>query len=223
MFIPIDKIQTASHILLTVRGDNFANASVIYSYILTQHKKVSISYKEVIENKLSFLPWFSKLKEVAPSSADFVLDVTNDTKNLFLFLKENKVKINQKMATALYAGVLKQYDFFTSKQCDGTIFAIASELISLKAEYKTCHDYLQKRVSLSSLRLKTILLKSLLLKDDATKAYLSICDEDMKTSGATLEDAYQIMREVLNLVNVSEVLLVKTDENSKIIKNLKEI
>ena len=223
MLIPLQKIQNASHILMRVNSDSFANASVIYSYILTLHKKVSMSYEKDIDNKLSFLPWFSKLRGVSPSSADLVLDISSDSKELFLFLKEHKIKINQKMATALYAGLLKQFASFTSTQCDGTIFAMASELISLKAEYKICLDYLQKRVSLSSLRLKAILLKNLLLKDDARKAYLHICDEDMKVSGGTLEDAYLIMREVLNLVNVSEVLLVKTDENNKIIKNLKEI
>ena len=223
MLIPIDKIQKANHILIVANSDSFANASVLYSYILTLHKKVSISYTTSIDNKLSFLPWYSKLREVSPSSADLVLNVDSDTEKLFFFLKENRIKINKKMATSLYAGVLKQYSFFTSKQCQGTIFAVSSELINLKADYKTCHDYMQNRVSLSSLRLKALLLKSLLLKDSATKANLFISDEDMKASGGTLEDAYLIMREVLNLVHVEEVFLIKVDENSKIIKNLKEI
>jgi len=223
MLIPIQEIQKASHILIRVDSDSFANASVIYSYILTLHKKVSISYEEDVDNKLSFLPWFSKLRAISPSSADLVLDTDSDGKELFLFLKEHNIKINAKMATALYASLLKQFDFFTTTHCNGTIFAIASELIGLKAEYKICHDYLQKRVSLSSLRLKAILLKSLLLKDEATKAYLYVNEDDFKTSGGTLKDTYQIMKEVLNLVNVAEVILVKTDENSKIIRNLKEI
>jgi len=223
MLIPIQEIQKASHILIRVDSDSFANASVIYSYVLTLHKKVSISYEKDVDNKLFFLPWFSKLRAISPSSADLVLDADSDGKELFLFLKEHNIKINSKMATALYASLLKQFDFFTTTHCNGTIFAIASELIGLKAEYKVCHDYLQKRISLSSLRLKVILLKSLLLKDDATKAYLAICNDDLKASGGTLDEAYLIMKEVLNLVHVSEVLLVKSDENNKIIKNLKEI
>jgi len=223
MLIPIQEIQKARHILIRVDSDSFANASVIYSYILTLHKKVSMSYKENVDNNLSFLPWFSKLRAVSTSSADLVLEINSDSKKLFIFLKEYKININQKMATALYAGLLKQFDFFMSMQCDGTIFAIASELIGLKAKNKICHDYLQKRVPLSTLRLKAILLKSLLLKDEGTKAYLSVSDDDFKASGGTLKDAYQIMKEILNLVHIDEVLLVKTDENSKIIRNLKEI
>ena len=62
----------------------------------------------------------------------------------------------------------------------------------------------------------------MLLKNDATKASLYVSDEDFKASGSTLEDAYLIMKEVLNLVNVEEVELLKADENNKIIKNLKE-
>lgn len=223
MLIPIDKIIEASHILIRTNSESFSNASVIYSYILTHHKKVSISHEKSIDINLSFLPWFDKLRTVAPSSADLVLEIDNDSKALFEFLKSKNIKINQKMATALYVGLLKQYDFFKSSESDGTIFAIASELISLKAEYKLCNEYLQKRVSLATFRLKAILLKSLLLKDDASKACLFVSDADFKASGSTVEDAYLVMKEVLNLVNVKEVELLKTDENSKIIKNLKEI
>ena len=223
MLIPIDKIKDAKHVLILTNTASFSNASVIYSYILTHHKKVSISYEESIDKNLSFLPWFDKLRAVSPSSADLTVEVDGDSKALFEFLKNNKIKINQKMATALYSGLLKQYDFFNSAESDGTTFAAASELISLKAEYKLCSEYLQRRVSISALRLKAILLKSLLLKDNATKALLFVSDMDFKATGATVEEAYVVMKEVLNLVNVKEVELLKTDENSKIIKHLKEI
>lgn len=223
MLIPIDKIKEAKHILILTNSVSFSNASAIYSYILTQHKKVSISSENSIDKNLSFLPWFDKLRTISPSSADLVLEIDGDAKSLFEFLKYNKVKINQKMATGLYAGLLKQYDFFNSINTDGTIFAIASELINLKAEYKLCNEYLQKRVSLSTFRLKAILLKSLLLKDDGTIACVFANDSDYKASGATVEDAYIVMKEVLNLVNVKEVQLLNSDEKNKIIKNLKEI
>lgn len=223
MLIPIDKIKKAKHIVITTDSKSFVNASVMYSYILTQHKKVSMSYTDEVEKNLEFLPWYDKLRAIKPTTADLSIESSSDTKALYDFLKTNEIKINQKMATALYAGLLKQYDFFKSAECDGTTFAIANELIDANADYQQCREYLQNRVSLSSFRLKAILLKSLLLKDNASIAELYIGDEDLKASGSSLEDVDSIMKEVLNMVNVKEVQLLNRDENNKTVKNLKEI
>jgi len=223
MLIDIEKIITAKHIVLITSNDSFCNANALYSYMLTLHKKVSLCSVTEIDKKFSFLPWFDKVRKMQPSSAELIVDVDFEIVEFFTFLKNQKIKINQKMATSLYAGLLIRYNGFTNSESNGMVFALASELIGLKADYKLSNEFLIKRVSLATFRLKSILFKSMLLIDGGTKVNLYISENDLKVSGANIEDAQSIMTEVLNLVNVREVTLIKSDENSKILKILKEI
>lgn len=222
MLLDKKAIDSSNHILIVTNNDSFANASAIYSYILTLHKKVSIVKSEEVENNLSFLPWFDKLKSTIPLSADYTLEISSDTKYIFDFLKSGEVKINKKMATSLYAGLLKRYNAFSSSDCDGTIFTVASVLIELGAEYKLCTKYMLKKLPLSLFRLKAIMFKSMLLQKNATCANFYISDEELKATGSKLEETYHVMREALSLVNVEEVTLFKSDENNKILKIIKE-
>ena len=220
--INIQEIKSASHTLFVTDNSSFANTSALYSYALTLHKKVSIHTTEKIEQKLSFLPWFDKSRMKAPSSAEFIVEVESNTVALYEFFKQESIKINKKMATALYAGLIQEYDAFQSKECNGTIFAIASELVTLGAEYKECSRYMVNSLSLASFRLKSLLYKSMQLKDEAKVALLLVSDEDLKASGAEIVDAYKTMKEVLKMVNVEEVRLLKKDENNKILKIIKD-
>lgn len=221
--ISIEKIEQASHILLVSTSDTFANASALYSFILTKHKKVSLQNSDTLEQKLSFLPWFEKCRSNTPSTADYIVEVRSDTQKYFEFFTKNAVKINKKMATALYAGLLSQYNAFDAVDCDGTIFATASKLLALQADKKICHDYMLHRVPLSHIRLKERLLASLLLQENATHAYVSVSEQDLQSSNTCVHDAITLMKEFLAIVHVREVTLFKSDENNKIINNIKEI
>ncbi|MEA2073804.1 MAG: hypothetical protein U9O86_09490 [Campylobacterota bacterium] len=223
MKIPIEEIDKVSHVLIVVDNNSFALGSALYTYVLTLHKKVSLSSKETLESNLSFLPWFDKVRATSSTSADLVIELGCDVKLFFDSLKEQKIKINKKMATALYTALLMKYNNFKSDDSDGIVFAIASELIALGAEYKVCREYLQRKVPLSAIRLRATMYKSLLLKDDATKAELFICDEELKASGASINDAREVLEDILTLVNVKEVTLYKSDEKNKILETLKEI
>ena len=220
--LEINKILEASHILITTDNSSFANANALYSYVLTLHKKVSMQYIENIDTNLSFLPWFEKARSSKAVSHEYTLNATADTKALFLFFKENNIKINPKMATSLYAGLLKRYDSFFSDDCDGTIFAISSELIALNAEYLLANQQMRKRVPLSYFRLKALLFKSMLLVESATVAELYVSELELQESGASMKDAYLLMKEPLNLVNVSKVMLYEYDKNKRtLIKEIK--
>lgn len=221
--IDVEKISEFSHVLLVADNTSFANASVLYSYILTLHKKVSLQNSTELDVKFSFLPWFDKSRTVVASSAELVINVGSDSKKLYEELQSKHIKINQKMATSLYCGLFLQFDGFSSNRADGTTFAIVSELIALKAEYKKCNLYLRRREPLSRFRLRAILFKNLLLVNDAQEAEIELSDDDLSASGATLEDAFIVMQEALNIVNVRKVTLIKCDENRKILKIVKEI
>ncbi len=220
MQIDIEKLKSAQHVLIQTDNAAFANASALYSTVLTLHKKVSLQNTEPLNVKYSFLPWFDKSRQNRPSTADYVIEVDTETLELYKFFIEHTFKINQKMATALYAGLLGRYDNFISSECGGTIFALISTLIGLNANKQICHEFLLQRVPLSFMRLKERLLKSLELRDNARHAFVSICDDDLKSSNTTLADAYNIMKEFLTIVHVEKVTLLKSDENNKIIKEI---
>jgi len=214
----LTKIDSSSHIVLLCNADSFANASAIYSYVLTRHKKVSIVCETTLAKKYSFLPWFDKIRISVPSSADCTIVVDNDVLLLYDFFQKNSVKINKKMATALYGALLERYEYFTSSECSGIVFAIASQLIELNAEFQKCVQYLQYNKPLAYFRLESILYKNMLLTQNATVMLVPVCEEDFKESGASMDDAYLIMNDILKMAHVQEVRLIQKNENSKILK-----
>lgn len=222
MNIDLDKVQSSLHTLLIADSNSFFNASAMYSYLLTLHKKVSLQTKEELPKKFSFAPWFTKARPLSNSNADYVLEMSSDTQSLYTFLVQNEIKINRKMATSLYAGMLEQFQAFHSSKCDGIVFATVSQLIALGAEHQKCTAMLLYSQSLASIRLKSLLLKTLTLVEEARIAELFVSDGMLHESGAELEDAYVLMDEALRVVHVKEVRLIKSDENSKILKILKE-
>lgn len=218
--VDFTKIEAAKHIVLKCDADSFANASALYSYILTEHKKVSLVCETSLAKKFAFLPWFEKIRKKIPSSADCIIDVDSDVLALYNSFQEKSVKINKKMATALYGALLLRYDFFRSSECDGIVFATASQLIELNAAHRECVKYLHYYQPLAYFRLQSILYKNMLLCENASVALLSVSEENFKESGASIEDAYKIMNDVLKLAHVQEVRLIKKDEKSKILKSI---
>ena len=222
MNIDLQKIENSTHTLLVADSSSFFNASALYTYLLTLHKKVSLQIKEELPNRFSFVPWFEKARLLSKSNTEYTIEISNDTQALYTFFVQNEIKINQKMATSLYAGIFKQFKAFTAIECDGMVFATVSQLIALHAEYKKCNDYLLYAEPLSFIRLKSLLLGTLTLREEANVAELFLSDKQLRESGAKIEDAYTLMDEALRVVHVKEVRLIKSDENSKILKILKE-
>jgi hypothetical protein len=219
----LDKeIEKSKHILIKSEKNNFPQASILYSYLLSQHKKVSL-YGDEKESKFSFLAWHDKVRCKRPASADFEIDASIEIKALYTFIQESNIKINKKMATAFYAGFMQRYNNFMSRDCNGTIFAILSELIEYGADHNYCISEMIERVPLSSIRLKSILYKKLLLKKNATIVEVKLTDMDFVQSGAQWEDLLSLSNELLNLVHVQEVQIIKSDEKDKILKIVKEV
>ncbi|QOP43131.1 phosphoesterase [Sulfurimonas sediminis] len=218
-----DDIKSAKHIVIQTDNISFANANALYSYVLALHKKVSLVAIGQIDEKFSFLPWFSRVRDTVPKQADCIIEAEPDATELYFALKQEGVSINQKMATALFGALLEFTQGFSNAKCTGTAFVVAAELIELKAEHLTCKEFLQRREPLSLFRLKSILYKKMLQSDNAQVMNMYVSDEDLKSSGARLKDAEEIMKEVLKTVHVKEVRLYKSDENNKILKSIKEI
>jgi len=222
--IPKEKFENALHVTLLVDEKSFAKGSALYTFLLTQHKKVSLVSKEKkLSLKFSFLPWYDKVRTKIPSSSDFIYDVSLSVEVLYSFFQENNYKINKKMAEALYSALLCEFDFFRSSKVDGTVFALASELIALGAEHTKAREYLFFSKSLSSFRIASILAQNMQLKENATCAEVTITTQELEMCGATLQECVDWMYECLHVVHVTQVSLLKKDENNKIIKTIKDI
>jgi len=222
--ISLDRLKNSLHVTLLVDKNSFAQGSALYTFFLTQHKKVTlVSLNETIPHHFIFLPWYDKVRKNIPSSSDYVYEVDDSSSELLDFFKTNGYKINEKMAQSLYAGFVLQYHFFTSKQVDGTVFALASELIALGADHAKCQKYLYSSLSLSFMRVGAVLLQNMLLQENATVAKVSISSQELAMCGATLQDCIEWLPECMRVVHVSKVILVKSDENDTIIKTIKDI
>ena len=117
-------------------------------------------------------------------------------------------KINAKMATALYAGLLEDSDGFASSRTDGMTFALAKELIEHGANHHDVIKYLQKYSTLSHLRLLGAMLLDMQLVRDATTALFLVEYAMMERYGARYEDAEEALERALELPTVELSLLI---------------
>ncbi len=216
--IPLEDINDAKHVVIVTNDEKLLPvASALYTHLLRLHKKVSFVCENiVIDKRFSFLPWIDKARESVPSSADLKVELDSGDFELYNLFKNNKIDINKKMATALYASLLVQYDGFVGGDADGMVFAVASELMACGADYKECNKFIVKRTTLARLRLKSLMFKKMVLKDGAKEAVFYVSFDDLKSSGASLKDAQEIMKEALYLEYVKKTSLIKQDKNKEI-------
>lgn len=217
--ISFSELISAKHIVIECNNDTFCNGSALYTYILTMHKKVSFVSSEKIDKRYASLPWYDKLREHLPSGADCVVSL-EPTSLYEVFLQAN-IKINKKMATSLYAACLVASDKLLGSKVDGTFFARMSQLITLGADYKECRRALLQSEPLSLFRLKALMFTKMILKDNARTALFILNEDDMKSSGASLNEAIEISKEALSIVHVQKVLLY--DETNNLIHMQEEI
>ncbi len=76
----VKRINSAKHIVVMAHlnpdADSLGSASAVYTYLLTLHKKVSFyCASKSIDKKLSFLPWFNKIRDTFPLSVDLAISL----------------------------------------------------------------------------------------------------------------------------------------------------
>ena len=208
----LQKIDNYKHIVIVLDENNsigqLASANALYTYLLQLHKKVSLFSKyDKFGLNLEFLPWKSKLRTSFPSSADGQIDAISSIE-LFDYFIKNEIKLNVKMATSLYAGLLYETNGFQKISLNHNIFLMAQKLLESGADIKLCTKNILNYQSLASLRLKAILLNKMLLKENATLAVFNLNDEDLKKSGANVEEADIVIEEALSLTTVKKIVII---------------
>lgn len=86
----IKRIDEANHVVVIAHinpdADSIGSASAVYTHLLRLHKKVSFfCATKNINKKFSFIPWFDKIKDSFPISADLAISLDcGDIKRLGL-------------------------------------------------------------------------------------------------------------------------------------------
>ena len=224
---------------------SIGSASAMQSYLLTLHKKVSfVCSDKSLNRKYLFIPWYDKSRSSFASSADLAISFNSSTKEckdlgiecdvinidnhynrkeflsvtqtLFNYFIDNKININKKMATALYAGLLEETNGFLDDRVNGTIFAMAKQLVESGAETKVCSRFIMHYMTLGALRLKAMMQADMQLCLNAKLALFIVKDEDIISSGAESADAQSALDEVLCLPTVEIALLLRQESDFRL-------
>ena len=126
------------------------------------------------------------------------------------------IKLNAKMATALYAGLADDTVAFMSRRTEASVFEAAATLARAGADIHAVNLALFLRQPLSALRLKGLIFETMQLRLDGKAVVLKVSRRMLKRSGAQPEDCESALHEVMGLPTVSVALLLRERKNGSI-------
>ena len=138
------------------------------------------------------------------------------TQVLYDFFKENSIKINEKMATALYSGLIDDSESFTTAKTDQRSFETATELLRCGANNALCVSKLFKERSLASLRLKAKMLAAMTLSLEGRVASTLVEKSFFDETGAYEVDCEEGLNESLELVSVNIAFMLRYTKDGRI-------
>ncbi len=135
-------------------------------------------------------------------------DAMSTTQVLYEWFVTNDIKINGKMANALYAGLIDDTCCFSDPQCSPSTFKMAHTLVQLGADHAQCVNALFNSRSLASLRLKSKMLGEMKILHNGRVAVLEVDQALLESTGAVLRDCKAVVDKALSLKTVQVALLV---------------
>lgn len=132
-----------------------------------------------------------------------------------LFLTEG-IKVNPKMATALYAGLLDDSHCFTSTKTDAAVFSMACELLRCGADIALCSKSLVQTLSLAAMRLKGWMLTHAALSCEGRIVTILVSNAVMEATGARQVDCEAALEESLFLPTVEVALMLRENRDGSI-------
>lgn len=118
------------------------------------------------------------------------------------------IKINGKMANALYAGLMDDSKCFRDRRCGVKILEIAHRLIDLGADHEQCVNALYHSRTLASIRLQGHMLQQMKLVLDGRLAVFEVDQALLESTGASLNDCKTVLEEAMTLKIVHAALLL---------------
>jgi phosphoesterase RecJ-like protein len=129
------------------------------------------------------------------------------TEVIYDFFVANSIKINAKMALSLYAGLIDDSKCFSAPECSAKTFLMAHDLLNLGAEHALCIDWLYRRRSLSSLRIRGILLKQMKLLADGRLAVFEVTLSLLEETGANLAECKRVLDDAMGMHSVQAAIM----------------
>lgn len=232
MYQVVSKIQDAKHISIITSKNSptrVAYASVFYSFLLQLHKKVSWQSKIVLDVRFEYIPWSRESKSSFAKSSDLLIcfddedidsttqsiciDTSNLASRLYNFFLSNDIKINKKIATALYVALLDSYEGFMSSRVDASILSMARELIGFGANHSEIVSNIFHINSLAKLRLESKIIDEFCIDGASLIAYVELKQEMLYE--LSIFECLDILRRISRLVFVKvAMLLVQNKDNS---------
>ncbi len=136
-------------------------------------------------------------------------DAVSTTQVVYDFFNDQGIRINAKMATALYAGLLEGSQHFLHVKTDIRVFEMAAELLRCGADSSGVAKALFQNRSLASLRLEGVLYRQLRLRHEGRIALLHVNVEALTATGAVPQEAEQALQRVQTLTTVSVSVLLQ--------------
>lgn len=124
-------------------------------------------------------------------------------------------KINQKMATALYAGLIDDTHNFLQQTSEQTL-KVAQKLLIAKADKELCIKNLFQTESLASLRLKGLMLTKMQLFCNAQLVVHLVTRDMIDETGALEVDCEAALSESLYLSSINTALLLRENRDGSI-------
>ncbi len=154
-----------------------------------------------------------------------VIDTTaiSTTQVLYDAFNKHGIKINPKMATALYAGLLDDSHGFLAPKTDARSFKMASALTEAKADISACAQALFHHNSLAALRLKGMMFEKMYLLFDARVVIHLVTKEMMAITGGREVDCEAALEESMGLPHVELALMLRENRNGSIKGSLRSI
>jgi len=143
-------------------------------------------------------------------------DAISTTELLYNYFISENIKINPKMATALYAGLIDDSKNFTDKKCGIKAFDIAKDLLQKGADKDKIVQTLFHMSALSLLRLKGLMFSNMRLFADAEIVVHTVSQDDLKSCGAKCGECEDALEESLSLATVDVALLLCEKEDGEI-------
>lgn len=145
------------------------------------------------------------------------------TQVLYDWFVANELGFNEKIATALYAGLLDDSNSFSHIRMNASVFKMAQALLQAGADQRACVQKLQHTKSLASLRLKGMMLQEMQLSDEGRFVALLVSRELMEKTGARAVDCEAALEEAMYLPTVDVALLLRENRDGTLKGSLRTL
>ena len=138
------------------------------------------------------------------------------TQVLYDYFISSGIKLNVKMATALYSGLADDSQNFTTDKTAERTFLMAADLVKSGADNALCTKMLFKERSLASIRMKAKMLSYAQLYCSGRVVSTLVERNFFEETGAYEVDCEEALHESLELVNVQVALMLRYTKEGRI-------